>query len=389
MNIVIDKEVDLITGDLLNTKVYADTLKELIENSPANEPLTIGLFGSWGAGKSSIINTLFKELSPEQPQPKGSDKAVKIKQETATPGVALVMYDAWKYVNDSFRRTFLLTLQDSLQVKASPEMKNFYQSSSSETGIEYKTNNPFLLLVLFVLIAALVKYLLNPDSLGAWTVAALVAFLSYTTVVFSKTFIELKRAVQTPIMSAPELFEKCFNDLIDQSLSAPKKVSWYHFWAANKGSEPRYNKIVIVIDNIDRCSKDSAYELLTNTKNFINSKSQVIFLIPMDEEALKKHLFKADPTSVDQGEEFLRKYFNVVVRMKAFRNTEIFDFANRINEDRKIDLKRDTVNIIAREYAKNPRRIIQFYNNLGAELKMMTLKHGTKFVKTYEAAICK
>lgn len=58
MNILIDKEIDLNQKDLLNTKAYTKSLADLILNSPADQPFTIGLFGEWGSGKSSIIKTL-------------------------------------------------------------------------------------------------------------------------------------------------------------------------------------------------------------------------------------------------------------------------------------------------------------------------------------------
>ncbi|MEJ2884644.1 P-loop NTPase fold protein [Pedobacter sp. GR22-6] len=389
MSLIIDKEIDLSKEDLLDTKVYAATLKKLILTSPKNEPLTIGLFGPWGSGKSSIIRTLKNEIGvdlsniSEDKNPKKKNSQISIDNK-----VGFVIYDAWKYANDSFRRTFLLTLMESLQLKETTEMNNFYASNSEEVDIKFKFNIPFIILVLAVFIAIIYNFFGQPSqTLEKWTWAAIASFLSYTTAVLSKTFIELKKSVQHPIISAPELFERCFNNLIKSALSSKIVKSGCCLTTVNA---PKFDKIVIVLDNIDRCSKESAYELLTNTKNFIESNYSVIFLLPVDDEALKRHLFKSEgEISGDQAEEFLRKYFNVVVRMKNFRNTEIFDFANQINEKYTLNLKKDTVNIIAREYAKNPRRIIQFFNNLSIELKMMNLKHGADFCIPNEAAICK
>ena len=79
-------------NDLLKTSVYAENLVKVIENTPKNKVFTIGVFGGWGTGKSSIIRT-------------AQDKI-----ERAHGDVKFITYDAWKYANDSFRRMFLLNL---------------------------------------------------------------------------------------------------------------------------------------------------------------------------------------------------------------------------------------------------------------------------------------
>ena len=44
-------------NDLLKTGIYAENLVKVIENTPKDRVFTIGLFGGWGTGKSSIIKT--------------------------------------------------------------------------------------------------------------------------------------------------------------------------------------------------------------------------------------------------------------------------------------------------------------------------------------------
>lgn len=54
---IIDKEIDLNESDFLKTKTYANNLTKIILNTEPNSVFTIGLFGNWGTGKSSIIKT--------------------------------------------------------------------------------------------------------------------------------------------------------------------------------------------------------------------------------------------------------------------------------------------------------------------------------------------
>jgi predicted KAP-like P-loop ATPase len=51
--------------DLLGFRVHADLLIDVI-NDEAVLPVTIGVFGDWGSGKSSILKIIEKELSGEQ-----------------------------------------------------------------------------------------------------------------------------------------------------------------------------------------------------------------------------------------------------------------------------------------------------------------------------------
>ena len=47
--------------DFLGFDVHANLIKELIKDEKML-PLTIGLFGDWGSGKSSILEVLKKEI---------------------------------------------------------------------------------------------------------------------------------------------------------------------------------------------------------------------------------------------------------------------------------------------------------------------------------------
>src|SRR4029077_21222564 len=60
-----DNETDV---DLLGFHVHADLIRSVIID-PGVLPVTVGVFGDWGGGKSSIMKMLKKELSNEEAYP--------------------------------------------------------------------------------------------------------------------------------------------------------------------------------------------------------------------------------------------------------------------------------------------------------------------------------
>ncbi len=373
MKYIIDKEINLNDNDSLNSKSYAETLQSTILNTDKDNSFTIGLFGEWGSGKSSIVETAKSELE--------SDNNQKIK---------FVIYDAWKYANDSFRRMFLLKVQKSLGFEKSDLMNSFYLNESEDVEIKHKLSPTKLFLIVLVLVAGLIIINTVPiDSDGfKISLAILISFIGLFVTIFFKVFDEFKVNIQKPHLFAPEQFEDCFKEMILKSTKnesyAEKAFSWVSVGKFEKGID----KLVIVIDNIDRCNKELAYELLTDTKSFLGQSNNVIFLIPVDDEALKKHIVNSN-TNNKEAEEFLRKFFNVTIRIKPLKSIELFDFANNLNNSNKLGLNPDTIDIISREYATNPRRIIQFFNNLQAELHNFSLNISPEFSKENESLICK
>jgi len=51
------------TQDELNYRIYANTLTKIISNTSIEEtPLTIGIHGPWGSGKSSLMEMIQENL---------------------------------------------------------------------------------------------------------------------------------------------------------------------------------------------------------------------------------------------------------------------------------------------------------------------------------------
>lgn len=367
-------------NDLLKTNVYAENLVKVIENTPKDKVFTIGVFGGWGTGKSSIIRTAQDRI-----------------EEAHKKKVRFITYDAWKYANDSFRRMFLLKVQQELKMRQTEEMSRFYQSETAEAEPKTKLSAKGIALAVIVVAIISIFLFLIPEVDIEWKIAVptIGTLGTFLLALLNGCFYDLKISYSKPALFAPEQFEECFKQMMSKCL---KDTSWIKekwedlkdYVEAGEVSIKGLEKLVIVIDNIDRCPSDMAYQLLTDIKTFLsNEEYNLVFVVPVDDEALKKHLFRRwnKQTGEDinkEKEEFLRKFFNVTLRIKPHQVTELQHFAHKINSENNLGYTSDTLAIVAKEFSDNPRRIIQLLNNLSSELAL----YDNQFVSDNETAIC-
>lgn len=348
------------TEDLLNASVYSNALKTAIENAPAdNGTFIIGLFGEWGIGKSTIIKNVKEDLESQ------TKKKYKF-----------VIYDAWKFAKDSFRRAFLLHLVDSLKLDKSSYMEQFYTNKSEETGVKPVLNLRKILGLAVVLIIGSVVGSWSSNGSLLWKICSifLMVLVVATLGVYVKVVDELRLSKQTHFLFSAEQFTDCFADILGNCLQKTNPVKRLYNWVV-KG-EKTYNKLVIVIDNIDRCSADATYELLSTIKTFLINHDNLVLVIPVDEMALCEHLKGKLQNAPERAREFLRKIFNLEIRIKPLECVELYDFASRTNNDYELGFSSAAVEIIAKEYASNPRRIIQFFNNARTEWDIISQRLG-------------
>ena len=370
---IVDEEISLNeSNDILKTNVYANELVKVINNTPKDKVFAIGLFGSWGTGKSSIIKTAQDKIEKEN------------------KNVKFITYDAWKYANDSFRRMFLLKIQQELKQEPTREMNRFYQSETAEVKPKVTISPNGLLTLVFVLLffnALLVITDLNQDlKLG---LSSMINLLGLFITIKNGIFQQLKIQISKPLIFAPEQFEECFKEMVGKSFekeSCLEKLAKYV--KVGNQSIKGLEKLVIVIDNIDRCHNEMAYQLLTDIKTFLSDENyNVVFIIPVDDEALKHNLFSNNKSSQQCGkekEEFLRKFFNINIRIKPHQTTELNAYANGLNEKYCMCYNANTIAICSKEFATNPRRIIQLFNNLASELEL----YPEDFADKNETLIC-
>lgn len=346
LNYIKDCEINLEEGDLLSTHCYVDTLLQIIKNSTT--PFTIGLFGGWGSGKSSIIKTIEEKFN--------KDKNGKTK---------VFVYDAWKYSTDSFRRTFILKLKEKFELEEGDNYQNFYNDRHEDVAHKNQIDSKktFFGLLYLLPILLFIVWFVPKANLDLQIALSVISVLSTIIFYFLKdVYVQYKISVTKPKTFAPEQFEDAFDDAIHK-ITSPTTTEKFKNWF-KKGNKTIFSeKIVIVVDNIDRCHDELAFTLLLTIKNFLEKK-RVMFIIPVDESEMKKYLSQKG----HDANEFLRKLFNTTLNIKKFSENDLHTFAKSLNDKYGLNLPENVISLVAQEFSKNPRRIIQFLNVLQTEI---------------------
>jgi len=325
-----DKEQDIKFGHPQIARVITDLVKN------AEPPFTIGLFGKWGVGKTTILNLVQKYAEQEN--------------------IKSVIFDVWKYEEDSLRRQFLITLDEKLSLGLNYG-KTLNQSLSQPIALSFSqiikiSSRNFLaragvlifLAVLLIIAGALAWFGTDIDIFKFITSVGILAivldFLLGSIVTLSATREEARTD------SAEGFEDRFYNEIL------PKVKS---------------KKLLITIDNLDRTTHDKATDLLSDIKTFLGKDrddNKVIFLIACDDRAIKKHLIKSN---LDDPDEFLRKFFNAGVRIPRFLNVELDEYTRSLIEETGIKEFRKSSQLewlITYAFRDNPREIKQFLNTL-------------------------
>lgn len=359
----------------------ARVLANIVARCPG--PFTIGLFGRWGSGKSTIANKLRSDLRRQK--------------------IPTVIFDVWKHQDDALRRTFLrecvaqLKSQDFDAIDPAFELDERLDQSVQHTEGQPALEIPWRavgtglatfggVLALAVLVDWAADGLHYTHMLWQWVVGLIgaagfvgaaiillktVKYLADMTQFMLSSFVSSKAVTYTvDKFSDPRDFEEQFSKIL-----VALKVS----------------RVAIVFDNMDRVTHEKAVQVLTTIKTFLEPDDQsvpdkqVVFLIPCDAQAIREHVqavylkdLQAEDQEAFSPDEFLRKFFSSVLWIPDFIPSELESYTRDLLKATKVaDLANDKVAwIITKAYRENPRQIKQFINVLLSNYLLVRERQG-------------
>lgn len=369
------KETDAF-GHLDYAKMIAGVVLE------AEPPFTLGLYGPWGVGKSLILDALPDEL--------GAD-------------CAFVKFDAWRYDGDTLRRYFFTDVARNLKqadvLKATYRVEKAIQDlsvdrSTPTTGEKKWDENQMLWWFALVAATVIAVVVIARAGDGGRTARYLsdtgLALLILIVGAIFKPIPQLRKVIEVTEIEhrvvEPERFTEKFQDLLR---AVTKK------------------RLVIAIDNLDRCSPKRVTELLETLNTFLEPAAEevddegkgptrTIFVVAADDAALRRHVESLEaqpsnadvdssrPSRVDVGryaEEYLRKIFTATIPIKPALPSELDAYVeseltvlSTEHEMQPEDLVSLT-EVITEGLRRNPRRVTQFVRNLELRLRILDARH--------------
>lgn len=330
---------------------YVDTLSKIIQT--VDPPWHVGIFGEWGTGKSSIVNLLYARL----------------REDNQFKNTVCVEFDAWAHAEDSVRTELLLELDKRIGeqieggegdgVLGEEEITGRLYDVEEEESITKETtpqqiiknfwDDSPILTISFICIAgaALAANYFGFSSVAAFlSTGLLLPILGYVL----QQLDSVTQTVQRKFLYPRKEWTGAHQDIFDSIIK-----------------EAAAEKVVITVDNLDRCESSTVYDVLVSLKTFLEHK-RCIYLIPCDDEALESHL-KAINEEDFFGEtrserEFLRKFFQTHIRIPPFQREDVEKYAHEQNQRLSNELDKEAVDIIVNAYFENPRRIKHALNRL-------------------------
>jgi len=280
--------------DLLNNEAIATTIIKLLRDRP-DQPVTVGVHGDWGAGKSSVLEMIEAGFEGEAK-------------------VLCLKFNGWRFQGFEDAKialiegivTGLIEKRPAL-TKAGETVKDIFRRID---WLKLAKKGGGLAFTAFTGIP-------TPDQIQA-IVGTLEGFLADPAKLATKDNVEaaidgvrglLKPKGEGDSTNVPEeinAFRKAFDDLLEEA-----------------GVE----QLVVLIDDLDRCLPDTAIETLEAVRLFVFT-SRTAFVVAADEAmieyAVRKHFPDLPDTTGPQtyARNYLEKLIQVPFRIPALGDTE-------------------------------------------------------------------
>ena len=273
------------TEDGLGFDDYADILLELIGNFDAKSPLTIGIHGRWGSGKTSLMEMVEKRFEDDA-------------------GVKTVWFNAWAYGDETIGLALLQQILNEFQKEEKLTVKGM-------------------------------KLLGNIGKLGTDAI--------------------LRKTTTITLEEAENLFE---------SSVGIKSTLRDDFEAAIDECVEDGGRLVVFIDDLDRCLPEKTIEILEVIKLFLDVP-KCIFVIGVEKEVIERGIevrYKSKEQKIPiSGQDYIEKIIQIPFVLPPIRKDDMATFIEKLGIE---EQEKRYVTIVAKGAGCNPRKVKMFLNVL-------------------------
>jgi len=328
--ILIDDVEEAPTHDFIS---LSKTISNLIRNSTPH--FTIGIYGEWGTGKTTLMKSIETNLQAADLY-EGGEKILPI------------WFNAWKYERE-----------DSLAT------------------------------------VSLLK------TVG-YAMAGHQRFDTLSKTIFKGLTIVSKDMMQQIAMQVVSKQNSIDDEEIDQKMDYLNKLyrDSVYYEGLDKIKEEIYSirekdpecRVVIFIDDLDRCSPNKALEVLESIKLFLDLEG-FVFVIGLSHKTVTQLITRAYETTGIKGEDYIKKIIQIPIKIPSWSKESIIDLIEnsitpRLNSDYTKFLSQNSA-MIAKVIDYNPRQLKRFINNVIIAFETFTSKEGSPEIQFNEIFLVK
>lgn len=288
--------------DMLSYKPFAELLYRIINNERMS-PLTIGLYGSWGAGKSTILKLTEDIIIEKQ---RDNDKKI------VSVNINSWMFEGYDDAKCALMESLLRSIERKPQFSetSKKKIKELFKNvdylrlgaAAIKKGIPLATSlvtgNP-------------VPFLLNisGDILSKFNSEDGIQEIYDSANKFSEKFIKPNTDnEESSVVNNIRVFKSEFKEILEQS---------------------DIDNLVVMIDDLDRCTPDKIIDTLEAIKLFL-SAPRTAFIIAVDERVIKYSIRKKYPSidndSVDISKDYVEKIIQLPVNIPELSEIDIMNY---------------------------------------------------------------
>ncbi|GAB6142421.1 KAP family P-loop domain protein [Methylosoma difficile] len=273
------------TQDLLNFKVVADTAAQMIKDGNG-QPVSIGVSGSWGVGKSSLVKMIGES----------------IKNIDGEKNYIFIEFNAWLYQGyDDARMALLQKVADKIMEEA--ESKKDYVEKAKE----------FIKRISWLRTAKFIAPVVSGVITGGAIAGPVGSFIGAVSGLFSQSSMpsreEISNIKESYIQIAPEL-KKLLDEKEEKSI--PKEIA-----ALRELFQELLEKLgltlIILVDDLDRCLPNTAISTL-EAMRLLLFIPQTAFIIAADEQMIRNAV-RAHFGNIDLSDELVTSYFDKLIQI--------------------------------------------------------------------------
>lgn len=283
------------TQDFLNFSVIANTVAELISESGA-KPISIGVSGSWGAGKSSMVKMIGESLKLKD---NGKDDKEK--------NYVFLEFNAWLYQGyDDARAALLQAVSDKLL----EESKKRSDIAKDLTG---KVKG-FISRINWLQVAKMAVPLSMGFVPGGVAVGGIASLMGAITNLLQNKDSEDGTEKSEAVSSAFNTLAPEMKALLKEnsSKSTPQQIEKIRAEFADILKELNIT-LVILVDDLDRCLPSTAISTL-EAMRLLLFVERTAFIIAADEQMIRNSV-KAHFADVELSEGLVTSYFDKLIQI--------------------------------------------------------------------------